>query len=158
MKYKDRHLSGNTMRRQLQDNKEGNAQIMGILSGFSALAAIIGVIVNFNNLFISFIERKRSIAVLRSVGMNKKQVIHMIFLEALYTGLLGGIAGIGAGWLVMNNMPYVVEGMQLPPIVYFMANGLWVYILMATLITIIASISPAFKTSKLNIIEAIKFE
>ena len=158
IKYKDRHLGGNTMRRQLQNNKESNAQIMSILSGFSVLAAIIGVIGIINNLFISFIERKRSIAVLRSVGMNKKQVIQMIFLEALYTGLLGGIAGIGAGWLVMNNMPYVVEGMQLPPIVYFMANGLWVYILMATLITIVASISPAFKTSKLNIIEAIKFE
>ena len=146
------------MRQQLQNNKEGNAQIMSILSGFSVLAAIIGVIGIINNLFISFIERKRSIAVLRSVGMNKKQVIQMIFLEALYTGLLGAIAGIGAGWIIMNNMPYVIEGMQLPPIVYFVANGLWVYIGVATLVTIVASISPAFKTSKLNIIEAIKFE
>lgn len=158
IKYKDRHLSGATMRQQLQNNKEGNAQVMSILSGFSVLAAIIGVIGIINNLFISFIERKRSIAVLRSVGMNKKQVIQMIFLEALYTGLLGAIAGIGAGWIIMNNMPYVIEGMQLPPIVYFVANGLWVYIGVATLVTIVASISPAFKTSKLNIIEAIKFE
>lgn len=157
-KYKNSYLTGATMKEQMLQNKEDNAQIMGILQAFSMLAIIIGIIGVVNNLLISFIERRRSIAVLRSVGMNKPQVIKMIFLEAIYSGITGGFAGIAASWIMMKNMPYAFEAMQMPPIAYFMADGMQLYILAATFITIVASISPALKTSKLNIIEAIKFE
>ncbi len=158
VEYRDRHLQGQSLKSQIRANEESNAAVITALSALSTLAVLIGIVGIVNNLFISFIERKRSIAVFRSVGMSKKQVLKMIFLEALYTGLMGAMIGISLGWIMMKNLPYALELMQLPPIAYFIGEGLWVYVVVATLVTIGASISPAFKSSKLNIIEAIKFE
>ncbi len=156
--YRDRHLHGQSLKTQIKENEESNASVITALSALSMLAILIGIVGIVNNLFISFIERKRSIAVFRSVGMSKKQVLQMIFLEALYTGLMGSAIGISMGWMLMKNLPYALELMQLPPIAYFVGEGLGMYVVIATLVTVVASISPAFKSSKLNIIEAIKFE
>ncbi|PHV70796.1 hypothetical protein CS063_08490 [Sporanaerobium hydrogeniformans] len=158
MKYRDRHLQGRSLQNQIKDNADSNASVMMVLSTLSLLAVLIGIVGIINNLFISFIERKRSIAVYRSVGMSKKQVLQMIFLEALYTGSMGASVGIGMGWIMMKNLPYALELIQMPPVAYFIGEGIGVYLMMATLVTVVASISPAFKSSKLNIIEAIKFE
>ena len=57
------------------------------MRGFSLLALVIGIFGVFNNLIISFLERQRSIAMLRSIGMSKRQSIKMFFIEALTGGL-----------------------------------------------------------------------
>ncbi|WP_070000181.1 ABC transporter permease [Cellulosilyticum sp. I15G10I2] len=156
--YAERYLGGMTINEMLKANKESNDQLMAMLIGFSMLALIIGIIGVINNLIISFIERKQSIAVLRSVGMSKKQVVNMLFIEALYSGAIGGAAGIAGGIIVMKIMPYVLEAMRLPIPVYLVPGVLWIYLIGGILITVFASITPTKKSSKLNIIEAIKYE
>ncbi len=156
--YADRYLGGRTIPEMLEANREGNNQLMSMLIGFSILALLIGVIGVINNLIISFIERKQSIAVLRSVGMSKKQVINMLFVEALYSGSIGGIAGIIGGVTVIKLVPYVLEAMRMPIPVYLVPGVLWIYLVGGMFITVMASIAPAKKSSKLNIIEAIKYE
>ncbi|MDF2614565.1 MAG: hypothetical protein K0S71_2351 [Clostridia bacterium] len=156
--YSDRYLGGMTIEEMLNANKESNDQLMSMLIGFSVLALIIGSIGVINNLIISFIERKQSLAVLRSIGMSKKQVIQMLFIESLYSGSIGGLVGIGGGIIVMKIVPYILEAMQVPVPTYLVPGVLWIYLVGGMAITVLASISPAKRSSKLNIIEAIKYE
>lgn len=156
--YSDEKLNGQTNAEMRSYDQEQNDIIFSLLIGFSMLAVIIGIVGVINNLLISFIERQKSLAVLRSVGMNKKQMIKMIFIEAIYLGLFGSIAGCTTGGIIMKNIPYILEGIGIPISTYMIVDYLWVYIIAALLITVVASIAPVLKTTKLNIIETIKFE
>ena len=144
---------------QMEENEhKSNGQLFTILNGFSIMAMIIGIFGILNNFIISFIERKRSFAVFRSIGMSKRQIIKMIFIEALTGGLIGGIVGVFAGILMISIVPYVMRAMDTPIPMHY-SFSLFLYALLAGMgITIVASISPALKSSKLNIVEAIKYE
>lgn len=157
-KYKGRYLDGRLFSDMKQANKESNDQMMSMMVGFSVLAVVIGIVGIVNNLFISFIERRQNLAILRSVGMSRKQIVKMVFLEALALGTIGTTVGIATGWGMILIAPYILEGMQSPIPLKFITSILWMYIVGAIGVTIMASITPASKSSKLNIIEAIKYE
>lgn len=139
-------------------NLQGNKQLMDILLGFSILSLLIGITGVFNNLIISFIERKHSLAVLKSIGMSKPQTIKMIFIEALTGGLVGGITGVIVGSLQLFIIPAILRATgQLFPI-HYNHNTILLFITTAIIITLVASISPALKSSRLDIVASIKYE
>jgi len=107
---------------------------------------------------ISFIERKRSIAILRSVGLSKKQTLKMIMIEALTGGCIGGIAGIVGGILMLSTVPHLMQAIDVPLALHYTWSFFINSLIGGIIIALLASISPASKTSKLNIIEAIKYE
>lgn len=122
------------------------------------MAFIIGISGVLNNLLLSFLERKQSLAVLRSMGMSQGQIIRMIFIESVTVGVVGGILGIVAGWLMISVIPYVVRSMGLNGNMVY-SYGMFAMALAAGMVkTVTASISPAMKSSRLNIIESIKYE
>ncbi len=159
-KFKNRPAYITTLNEQEQQNLQGTEKIMGIFKGFSILALIIGVFGVFNNLIINFIQRKRSLAVLRSIGMNKKQSIKMIFVEAFTGGLIGSLVGICMSGLLIYAVCKVFESMEGSMNNFVKLSGATFIeaLLIGIIITIIASIIPALKSSKLNIIESIKYE
>ncbi len=140
------------------NENEANGQMMGMLLGFSALAALIGIIGIVNNLVLSVIERKKSLAILRSVGMSKNSMVKMIFIEGIYCGIMGSIGGILIGALIIYNIPILLEGMRMPFSVRFLVDQTWIYAVAGIVITLVSSILPAKKTSKLEIIQVIKYE
>ncbi len=50
----------------------------------------IGIFGVLNNFLISFMERKRYLAIYRSVGMSREQIVKMVFIEGLSGGIIGG--------------------------------------------------------------------
>lgn len=147
-----------TIEYMTQMNEESNASMMGMISIFAILAMFIGVIGVINNLMISFIERRQNIAMLRSIGMSKRQVLKMIFVEGIGSGLIGAIGGIGGGILTCWILQYVLDAMQMTMDMVLIPRLFIDYLIGGTLITVIGSIIPARGSSKLNIIEAIKYE
>lgn len=67
----------------------------------SMLPIIIGAVIIVGNSIINFYERKRTIAVFRSIGMNKGSARKMMLVEQLIGGLIGGILGCGLGNLLI---------------------------------------------------------
>jgi putative ABC transport system permease protein len=139
-------------------NISSNVEFFDILRGFSILTLVIGIFGVLNNLFISFIERKRSLAMLRSVGMSQRQIIKMIFIESLSGGMIGGIIGVLGAVLMLSVMPYLLLAIGAPIPISFSAGLLLLSLLAGVVIMIIASVSPALKSSKLNIVDALKYE
>ncbi|MDP4093950.1 MAG: FtsX-like permease family protein [Bacillota bacterium] len=133
-------------------------KIFSMMDGIALLTIIIGIFGVLNNLTVSFNQRKRSFAVLRSMGMSKVQIVQMISLEALSSGLIGGAAGLLGGGAMISVVPYLTRAiiatiplaLTATPFILAAASGV--------LITLLASISSAVKSSKLSIVQSIKFE
>ena len=158
-KFGKKQLGMNTMSEMAKQDEESNSQMFTILRGFSMMALVIGIVGVINNLIISFIERKRYLAMFRSVGMSKFQIIRMMLIESLTGGIIGGIIGIITGVILIEFIPHILIAINEPRIPMHYSFGLLLYSLLAgVVIMLIASISPAIKSSKLNIIESIKYE
>ena len=134
--------------------------MFNIMKGFSIIALIISFIGIINNLLISFIERKRSIALLRSVGMSKVMSMKMVFIEAISIGIVGSIIGMIMGWFVLTFiLPALMTAMGMPKIVMiYSAWQIFSLVGIGIIITLIASISPAMRSSRLNLIQEIRYE
>lgn len=82
-----------------------------------ALAVIVAVMGVVNTLALSVVERRREIGMLRAVGMSRRQVRHMVVVEALqttvYGAALGTGLGLGAGWALLN----ILSGVGLSTVV-----------------------------------------
>lgn len=159
-KFKNRNPWVRSVEQSMKENMEANSKILGIFNGFGIMALVICVFGVFNNLIISFIDRKRSLAIMRSVGMNKRQTLKMIFVEAFTGGLIGGLTGIIIGLLLIMNVEKVIEalGGSIKEFIQISWISLAACVIVGIAITIAASVGPAFRSSKLDIIDAIKYE
>lgn len=159
-KFKNRNPWVRSMKQMMKENMESNRKILGIFKGFGLLSLIICIFGVFNNLLISYIDRKRSLAILRSVGMNKKQTVKMIFIEAFTGGLIGGLLGIIIGLLLVMNIYKLIEaiGGSMKEFMQISRTSIVIAMVAGIIITIVASVGPALKSSKLNVIDAIKYE
>lgn len=147
-----------TMRQINEEDLQSNRQLFVILQGFSIMTLIIGVFGVFNNLVISFIERKRSLAMMRSVGMSKRQTLKMVLIESLTGGIIGGSVGIFTGTLLISLVPFLLKAINKVVPIHYSLKEYLISFGAGIIITVAASISPGLKSSKMNIIEAIKYE
>lgn len=147
-----------TVESQKKANLESNGQMMNMLTGFSIMAMLIGVIGIFNNFFLAFIDRKRDLALFKSQGMSNRQMIRMILVEAFAEGLLGAIIGIIGGFLMLLIVPWLMQAMGLYLPLKISAVLCLTFLIIGTIITLIAAVSPAIKSSKMNTISALKYE
>ena len=68
------------------------------LLGFAAIALLVGTFVIANTFSMLVGQRTRELALLRAVGLSRRQVRRMVLGEAAAVGLLGGVAGIAVGY------------------------------------------------------------
>ena len=147
-----------TMSEMESRDRESNSDMFFVLKGFSFMTLLIGIVGVLNNYLLSFLERKRSFALFRSVGMSKRQSVKMVFLEALSGGLVGGFTGLIAGLLILAIVPQLFDALRLPVLIVYSGSAGIVFVVIGMLISLCASVVPALKTSKLNIIEALRYE
>ncbi len=155
-KFADNGTWIRTIAQQKQDNMQSNAMLMGMISVFGFLAALIGVVGIINNLMVSFIERKKQLGMMRSVGMSKWQLLRMIFIEGLGSGLCGAIGGVLGGMLVCIFFGGILEAMESGVTLTITPSVFPVYFIGGMLVTVIGSIIPARGGMKLDIVSTIK--
>jgi ABC-type antimicrobial peptide transport system permease subunit len=63
----------------------------------AALALVVGGIVIANSVALSTLERRREIAIMKAVGLQRERVLGMLLLEYGLMGLIGGLIGVGIG-------------------------------------------------------------
>lgn len=126
------------------------------LNVITLLIACLGVIVA---LLASVMERTREIAVLRAIGMQKRQIYGVVVLESALMGLAGGLlgcaAGVGAGWINLEGFFTQHWGSAQ----YYMpiTSIVWA-LLLSTGLSALAGIVPAHKAAKTNIVEALSYD
>ena len=126
---------------------------------FAGIALFVGAFVIFNTLSITVVQRTREFATLRTVGASRRQVLGSVILEALVIGLLASIIGLfaGLGLAVGLNKLFVALNLDLPQTeTVFATRTIVVSLLVGTLITLIAGLSPALRATRVPPIAAVR--
>jgi putative ABC transport system permease protein len=123
------------------------------------IGVIIGTLGVINTLTMNVIERQQEIGGLRSLGMTRRQVLRMVLAEALALGVMGGIYGLGFGYVIAEVMVRGTNLMIGYNLAYlFTAQPYLVGAAIALGVVQLAAFAPARRAARVNIVEAIKHE
>lgn len=138
-----------------------------IFVGIIMFALAFGII---NTMLMAILERTKELGMLMAIGMNRKKVFSMIMIETVFLTIVGAIAGMAAGWLLIQitgktglNFSSVGEGFEAvgwAAIVYPTIDAFFFFgiILLVIVTGILSSIIPARKALNLNPVEAIRMD
>jgi putative ABC transport system permease protein len=132
---------------------EANEGTLGILTALFALSLVIGGLGVVNTLTLVIHERVREIGLLRAIGATRGQVRSVIRWEAVLTTSLGALLGAGLGllgaWVAVAAMPG-------SPAVTIPGAHLGVAMLATILLGVIASVIPAARAARLDVLDALR--
>jgi putative ABC transport system permease protein len=124
-----------------------------LLASVASISLIVGGIGIMNMMLTTVTERTREIGLRKAVGAKKKNVNLQFLGEAMALTFLGGLIGIILGWLVSFGLDYFA--------ITTTKVSFWSIILafgVSALIGISFGYYPASRASKLNPIEALRYE
>ena len=142
---------------ELKDNQQQQINtLLAMIYVLLALAVVVSLVGIVVTLILSIYERTRELGMLRSIGMSRRQVRRMIRYEAVITAVLGAVAGLilGVIFAFLIGIPLEGDGFALSyPIPTLIA-----ILLLTALAGVLAAIYPAYKASKLDVLEAVSYE
>ncbi len=121
------------------------------------LAILLGGVGMMNAQLMSVYERTREIGVLRALGWSQWRVMWMILMEAISVCLVGGILGVGAGYVLLDAISRgtLMMGASTADID---AGSLQQAFIVVLVMGLVAGIYPAFRASRLQPVEALRYE
>ena len=131
--------------------------VLNVLTALLGLAIVIALIGIANTMALSVFERTREIGLLRAVGMTRRQTRRMIRWEsaiiAAVGAVLGAIIGVSLAAVALAAIPGdIITTVAIP----------WIRIIsmvvIAALAGLVAALFPAFRASRMNVLDAISHE
>lgn len=128
-----------------------------ILIAFSSISLIVSSFMIAIITYISVLERTKEIAILRSFGSSKKDIIKIFSAENFIIGLSSGIIGIITSKIILLFIDYILNKVTG---IYFVSRlniiSLIILILVSTIISIISGLIPSYLSGRKNIVESLK--
>lgn len=146
----------------IQQAQEDAARQQAQLFAIGFISLFVSAIGIANTMYANILERRRDIGVMKVLGMKIRKIRSLFILESALIGLLGGIIGIAASYIVVLIMNtggeqmfmgmYLGSGMkiQIPPWLSLMAMGI------AIGVGVLSGIYPAYKATKMSPLEAMR--
>jgi putative ABC transport system permease protein len=135
--------------------------LLGIFGSLALAVSTLGII---NTLVMAILERRREIGVLKALGAADRDVKQLFFAEAGVMGLMGGILGVGIGWVIGRAVTFgtnvYLRQQDLPPAHVF-SVPLWLIlggIVFSVVVSLVAGLYPASRAARLNPVEALRYE
>ena len=130
-----------------------------------AVVAVIVVLSIFNTMNMAVLERTSEIGTLMALGTKRRGIISLFLWEGALLGLLGGILGVGLGslstWLIAQigipmppppgaTMNWLSEPQVVPSSLFFA-------LVLSLATSLVSSLYPAYKASRLEIAQALRY-
>ncbi|MBQ6674569.1 MAG: ABC transporter permease [Ruminococcus sp.] len=148
-----------TKQEMVDDNVKQNAMIIDILSVFTYLALVIASIGIFNNISISFAQRRKEFAVMASVGMNASQRRRMILSESITGVVWSAVASIPYTMLLCVLAQKLLEQVGMGGMdITFSWKQYPVYLAVVAFVIFLASIGSMRSIGRLKVVEELKYE
>jgi putative ABC transport system permease protein len=147
-------LSSADVKAQVHDRIKQQFNFFNAMLVIAVIVSLLGVI---NTLAMAVIERTREIGVLRALGASRWLVRRTMLDESLLITISGAVAGLAVGaaiaWLWLNSVSDV-----LPLDFRFPWGTAAVVGVVAVVLGVLASILPARRAARLNVIDALSYE
>lgn len=145
------------------DLLESFTVVLDIIIGFIILIAFISIIVSAvntaNTMITSVLERFKEIGVLKSIGARNSEIFKIFLFESGFLGFVAGVIGVLIGWGVTNLAAGILDdlgyGFLSPHYSWHLFAGL---VLFATFTGAISGMVPAWRASKINAVDALRYE
>ncbi|HKR99078.1 MAG TPA: ABC transporter permease, partial [Candidatus Dormibacteraeota bacterium] len=141
------------------DTKSGLSFIKTILLVFAGVALFVGAFMIFNSFSITIAQRTRELSMLRTVGASRRQVLGSVLGEAAVMGIVASVIGLGLGIGLAKGLKALFKaiGADLPGgSTVLETRTIIVSLLVGTLVTVIASLSPAIRATRIQPIEGVR--
>jgi ABC-type antimicrobial peptide transport system permease subunit len=134
---------------------------LGLFGSLALTVASLGII---NTLVMAILERRREIGILKALGATDGDVKSLFFAEAAAMGFFGGLFGVALGWFIGQALTWgtgiYLRQQDLPSVKisyvpWWLACGA---ILFATMVSLLAGLYPAARASRLNPVDALRYE
>jgi len=126
----------------------------------ASIALLIGVLFILSTMLMAVSERTKEIGTMRAIGTSRRSIFRLIVTESLIISLIAGGLGCLGGWLLSKLITYAIAKLAgvtfLEAIVSPRIFGTGLVI--ALLIGALAGLYPAWRISKVNIVEALRYE
>jgi putative ABC transport system permease protein len=134
--------------------QEESARVMTtLLAAIASVSLLVGGIGIMNIMLVSVTERTREIGLRMAVGARGRDILAQFLVEAITLSIIGGIAGIGVGLLTSVTIASLAEWtVEIAPDAIALAFGF------SAAVGIFFGFYPARKASRLNPIEALRYE
>lgn len=129
-----------------------------IISSFSFISLIVSIIMIITIFNINVLERTKEIGIFRAIGFRKKDIKRIFKTEAMLIGVLTGITSSYFSIIISK----LIKKVTISKFNVNLVNVEFKYIICGLIISIIVcfigSIYPSNKASKLNIVDALRYE
>ncbi len=131
-----------------------------LLTIMALLIAVVGGLGLAGTMSINVLERTREIGVMRAIGASDRTLIRVILLEGVMIGLIswaiGGLLSFPLSRLLSDQVGVLFTG---APLLYtFAMNGLFIWLAAVIVLSIVASLLPAWNASRLTVREVLAYE
>ena len=128
------------------------------LGGIAGISLLVGGIGIMNIMLVSVTERTREIGLRKALGARKKDILIQFLTESSLLSLLGGIIGIGLGWLIafIVGKIAVASGTPFNPVVG--VDAILLATIFSTAVGLFFGIYPANRAANLQPVEALRYE
>jgi putative ABC transport system permease protein len=125
----------------------GAALVIGIITLISAAVGLTNI------MLVAVTERTKEIGVIKAIGGKKRNVHQQFLFEAVIISLMGALFGVILGVILGNGFSLILN-------TGFVVPWLWVVlgIIICSAVGLLAGLYPAIKASRLNPIEALRYE
>jgi putative ABC transport system permease protein len=151
--------SAEQAREDAESTNEFISFLRGFLLAFAGIALFVGSFVIANSLSITIAQRTREFATVRTIGGSRRQILGSIVIEALVVGLVASVIGLVLGLALAEGLFALFEavGFTLPNEgLIFEPRTAVVALLVGVLVTLVASLRPAIRATRVPPIAAVR--
>jgi ABC-type antimicrobial peptide transport system permease subunit len=138
------------------------------LTGIGGIALLVAGIGIMNIMIVSLVERTREIGTLKALGMKNRTVLSIFLAEAGVIGIIGGVIGAIGGYFLATLIARLLGGggtisgalgtgaFSIQPVL-----GIAVFlgaIAFGVIVSVVFALYPAWRASRLNPVEALRYE
>jgi len=134
--------------------------LIAFLLTMAVLTALVGSIGLAGTLSMNVMERTREIGVMRAIGAYNKIVLRLVVVEGVFISLLSFVIGAALSFPITGFLADIVSRaiFNSPASFAFTAQGFLIWLVVVTLLSVLASAAPARSASQMTIREVLAYE
>ena len=128
--------------------------VKAFILGICSAVVFATLLVSANSMAMSIRERTREVAVLKTLGFTRRNVLGLFVSEAVALALAGGLLGSSLGWLLVFGFGHVAQVTFFP---LRMTPGIWgLALVIAGLVGALSAALPSYHASRVNIVDGLR--